>query len=75
MMSDDIFSSIEVIRQVDDKAFRKVMETYKSKCKGYVDLIGKELPPLLTVENMSLGDFKKVSEKIIDLTKVKFSRK
>lgn len=74
MMSDDIFSSIEVIKQVDDKTFKKVMETYKSKCKNYVDLISKQLPSLLTVENINLTDFKKLSENLIDLTKVKFGK-
>lgn len=48
MMSDDIFSSIDLIRHIDDKAFRKVMETYKAKTKNYVELLTKPLPVLMT---------------------------
>ena len=72
MMADDIFSSIEIIRHVDDKAFKKVMETYKSKNNLYTHIITKQLPLEVTSQNIDFGEFNKISTQLSELLKVRF---
>lgn len=72
MMLDDIFSSIDLIKHIDDKSFNKVMDIYKAKCKEHLDFGNKTLPLQITLANLTLIDLEALSQKINSITKIKF---
>lgn len=41
MMKEDILTSLEIIQQVEDRMFRKVMESYKSREQSFKDQLIK----------------------------------
>lgn len=43
MMKEDILTSLEIIQQVEDRMFKKVMESYKAREQSFKDQLTKPL--------------------------------
>lgn len=71
-MKEDILTSLDLIKEADEKSFRPVMEAYKKDTKKFRHTTNKISIPAVACKKLVLNDLNEVRESIIGSIHVEF---